>query len=89
MHNGHKNYETWNVSLWINNDQGLYNLAKECANYETFVQRVLYDGPFHLAYMTPDHVSWNNPLLDVKALDDLIDTLHSDRNSIKLKDKRI
>ena len=29
-YNGHKNYNHWNVSLWINNDEGLYNLAKEC-----------------------------------------------------------
>ena len=28
-YNGHKNWNHWNVSLWINNDQGLYNMAKE------------------------------------------------------------
>jgi hypothetical protein len=27
-YNGHKNYNHWNVSLWINNDQGLYDLAR-------------------------------------------------------------
>ena len=27
MFNGHKNYNHWNVSLWINNDEGLYNMA--------------------------------------------------------------
>jgi hypothetical protein len=27
---GHKNRNHWNVSLWVNNDEGLYNLAKEC-----------------------------------------------------------
>lgn len=29
-YNGHKNWNHWNVSLWINNDEGLYNLAKDC-----------------------------------------------------------
>ena len=29
-YNGHKNWNHWNVSLWINNDEGLYRLAREC-----------------------------------------------------------
>ena len=28
-HNGHKNWNHWNVSLWINNDERLYRLAQE------------------------------------------------------------
>lgn len=28
-YNGHKNYNYWNVSLWIGNDEGLYNLARD------------------------------------------------------------
>jgi hypothetical protein len=31
-YNGHKNWNHWNVSLWINNDEGLYNLAKYFLN---------------------------------------------------------
>jgi hypothetical protein len=26
-YNGHKNWNHWNVSLWINNDEGLYRDA--------------------------------------------------------------
>lgn len=26
-YNGHKNYNAWNVSLWINNDESLYQTA--------------------------------------------------------------
>ena len=29
-YNGHKNWNHWNVSLWINNDEGLYRMALEC-----------------------------------------------------------
>jgi hypothetical protein len=32
-YNGHKNYNCWNVSLWINNDEGLYRLMKDCLGY--------------------------------------------------------
>lgn len=29
-YNGHKNWNHWNVSLWINNDEGLYRAARYC-----------------------------------------------------------
>ena len=35
-YNGHKNWNHWNVSLWINNDEGLYRMAR---NYIMFKQR--------------------------------------------------
>jgi hypothetical protein len=28
MYNGHKNWNHWNVSLWLNNDEGLYDMAR-------------------------------------------------------------
>mgnify|MGYP000894219132 CR=1 FL=1 len=28
-YNGHPSYNAWNVALWIGNDEGLYNLARD------------------------------------------------------------
>lgn len=28
--NGFPSWNAWNVSLWINNDEGLYRLAQQC-----------------------------------------------------------
>ena len=63
-YNGHKNYNYWNVSLWIHNDEGLYKLAKGCVLMggrnktnaaELFLQAMkMQDMP-----MTPDGVKWS------------------------------
>ena len=29
-YNGHPSWLYWNVSLWVNNDEGLYRLALDC-----------------------------------------------------------
>jgi len=34
-YNGHRSWNAWNVSLWINNDEGLYNLAQDCVKRPT------------------------------------------------------
>ncbi len=61
-YNGWTNYETWNVALWINNDEGLYHLARECGDYETLVDRLYND---YGVRETKDGVKFNDPKVNV------------------------
>lgn len=72
-YNGWKNRQTWNVALWIMNDEGLYNLARECKTYDRFVEDIEELSPgAAIAYRTPDGIAWNDSALDTDELDDMI-----------------
>jgi hypothetical protein len=58
-YNGWENYETWNVALWINNDEGLYNIAMEAGDYETFCDYLGSNAT------TGDRVKFNDPRVNV------------------------
>ena len=56
-YNGYRNYNEWNQSLWINNDEGLYNQAvRLCRLYtkEQAAEQLL----LIVGYETPDGVRW-------------------------------
>ena len=59
-YNGWENYETWNVALWIDNDEGLYNIARRCVDYKQFVENIS-----EFMTQTPDGVEWNDPAVNV------------------------
>ena len=67
-YNGWANYHTWNVSLYIQNDEGLYHLAQEFDNY-TDLADSLTDCE---TYITPDGVSYTDPALDVDELNEML-----------------
>jgi hypothetical protein len=58
VYNGWTNYETWNVALWINNEEGLYELARDCGDYETLVT-CLYEN--YGVTKTKDGVKFADP----------------------------
>ena len=58
-YNGWTNYETWNVALWINNTEGLYNLARQCGDYQTFCDCMGSDA------VTGDGVRYADPAVNV------------------------
>jgi hypothetical protein len=68
-YNGWANYETWNVTLWIGNDEGLYNVARRCRTYGDFVSSMKELGG-EIAYQTPDGVSWNDSGIDEDEIAD-------------------
>jgi hypothetical protein len=82
-YNGWSSYETWNVALWIQNDEFLYNTAKACVEYcgdnetpyDKFV-RCMCDGMIgrHLV-KTPDGVMWNDSKINGLEINEMMEDL--------------
>ncbi len=69
-YNGYKNYETWNVSLWFQNDEAMYEFAKSCQSYDQFMDAMMMGST-----TTPDGVAWNDKTLDYDKLDEIIESI--------------
>jgi hypothetical protein len=76
-YNGWKNRQTWNVSLWINNDESLYNAAvdfmKNCKGKKTYSNFIKQVGLKDIR--TPDNISFSGSRLDYKALNEMMQEL--------------
>ena len=54
-YNGWHDWTTWNVALWINNDECFYNIAKDCRDYMDF----LFEMQSMIgSFATPDGADW-------------------------------
>jgi len=68
-YNGWTNYETWNVSLWIGNDEGLYHSARDCDSYQDFLN--LYGDDSE----TPDGIKFNDPSINHIEMDEMFEEM--------------
>ena len=61
-YNGYTNYQTWNVCLWISNDESLNSIASRCGSYIGFrqVMREGFEACASVQFETPDGVAWND-----------------------------
>ena len=73
--NGWKNYETWNVALYIQNEYEWYQLARECRHlsdpYEAFYLQVMDCD----IMTTPDGVAWDDANVDFDELNEMMEEL--------------
>ena len=53
-YNGWSDWTTWNCALWINNDEGLYNIARYCEDWFDFIVAMGEHG----MKKTPDGAKW-------------------------------
>ena len=71
-YNGWTNYETWNVSLWLGNDEGLYEIAK---GYRRHGYKSLSHMLMEFSPKTPDGVKWNDSNLNICELNEMLEEL--------------
>ena len=76
-YNGWKNRATWNVALWVNNDEHLYNASRGYVFYaQNMKHRITWSG--FLAYAglsgerTKDGYKYDGKALDTAALVEML-----------------
>lgn len=76
-YNGWKNYATWNIALWIGNDEGLYNLVKNMTiKYKSKAYKFFVSYNHLNKEKTKDGIFFLDSRLDYKALDEFVYTLN-------------
>ncbi len=61
----YENWETWNVALWIKNDEDLYLAAKNCKGSYAKLLGILWECG---SKETPDGCRWDDLKIDAEAI---------------------
>ena len=73
-YNGWYNYETWNVALYIQNDEMIYRHARANKNlgYRKWAKRFIDE---YGEYITADGVAWLHDDIDTDEMDQMMEEL--------------
>ncbi len=82
-YNGWANYETWNVSLWMQNNQFLYNTAVACVEYHDVAFETPYDKfirNMHNVdkFTTADDVAWDDENVNHDEINEMMMDMHTE-----------
>ena len=69
-YNGWNDWTTWNVALWIRNDECYYNIAKDCKDYMDF----LFEMQSMIgSFATPDGADWGEA--NIEEMNEVIEEI--------------
>ena len=70
---GWSNHATWNVALWLSNDEGLYHMARGWARhgYKSLSHQLVEAW----GQYTPDGVDWQDNDLNLVELDEMLEEM--------------
>ena len=69
-YNGWNDWTTWNVALWIRNDECYYNIAKDCKDYMDF----LFEMHSMIgSFATPDGADWGEA--NIEEMNEVIEAV--------------
>ena len=76
--NGWANYETWNASLWIQNEEPMYRVALEYVeqarlfNHAPRFDNLIPALEYRFGQMAPDGVRWMDGRIDTAEMDEML-----------------
>ena len=70
-YNGWANYETWNASLWLGNDEMLYSIARRAYSWQNCIDLLMLHGITE----TGDGLAYNHPAIDNDEMEEMLDEL--------------